>query len=278
MPEALRVIVRRSIIETTAVTSDDPTSISNMSQCTAPVRGHIRGGSAGCPVHGRGGGYSYYTSSRSHPSYAPPVLPVRRSGSLSGSNVGRARNAARPAWQPSTSPVSYTQQQVRDLEPVRAATVARTQVNDVFLCHAWPDRQAAANDVYKLLLGKDVSVWFSEVSLRPGTDMRVAIDRGLVSSRMGIVLVTPAMLDKLRTDRSIASNELSALLRRSLLVLVMHGVTFEELDQVTPTLASRGGFSTAEEPMEDIVVKIAELVGIVTEEEADELSMKSTAQ
>ncbi|MGK9148462.1 toll/interleukin-1 receptor domain-containing protein [Plantibacter flavus] len=162
---------------------------------------------------------------------------------------------------------------MRDLSPVRSATVARNQVHDVFLCHAWPDRQAAANDVYELLLGKDVSVWFSEVSLRPGTDMRVAIDRGLVSSRMGIVLVTPAMLDKLRTDRSIASNELSALLRRSLLVPVMHGVTFEELDQVTPTLASRGGFSTAEEPMEDIAVKIAELVGIVTEEEADELNM-----
>ncbi|MBD8464725.1 hypothetical protein IFU30_00460 [Plantibacter sp. CFBP 8798] len=58
-----------------------------------------------------------------------------------------------------------------------------------------------------------------------------------------------------------------------ILVPVMHGVTFEELDQVTPTLASRGGFSTAEEPMEDIAVKIAELVGIVTEEEADELNM-----
>ena len=28
-----------------------------------------------------------------------------------------------------------------------------------------------------------------------------------------------------------------------------------------PTLASRGGFSNAEEPVEDIVVKIAELVG-----------------
>ncbi|WP_396642496.1 toll/interleukin-1 receptor domain-containing protein [Microbacterium sp.] len=171
--------------------------------------------------------------------------------------------------------MSYTPQQVRDLTPVRAATIARFQAHDVFLCHAWPDRQADAKDVYDLLLAEDVSVWFSEVSLRPGTDMRVAIDRGLVSSRMGIVLVTPAMLDKLSTDRSIASNELSALLRRSLLVPVMHGVTFEELDQVTPTLASRGGFSTAEEPMEDIVVKIAELVGLVAEEEADELSMTS---
>jgi hypothetical protein len=47
----------------------------------------------------------------------------------------------------------------------------------------------------------------------------------------------------------------------------MHGVTFEELDQVSPTLASRGGFSTAEEFMEDIVVKIAELVGTLGGEE-----------
>ena len=56
----------------------------------------------------------------------------------------------------------------------------------------------------------------------------------------------------------------------------MHGVTFEELDQVSPTLASRGGFSTAEESIEDIVVKIAELVGTLADEEADELSMKRT--
>ena len=143
----------------------------------------------------------------------------------------------------------------------------------MFLCHAWPDRQSDAKDVYDLLLGQDISVWFSEVTLRPGTDMRVAIDKGLVTSRIGIVLVTPAMLEKLSTDRSIASNELSALLRRNLLVPVMHGVTFEELDQVSPTLASRGGFSTAEEPMEDIAVKIAELVGVLEDEEADELSL-----
>lgn len=236
-----------------------------MSQCTAPVRGHIRGGGADCPVHGRGG-YGYYDRSRSYRPYIAPA-PVGRTGGVSGSSG----SSARPSWQPKASSVSYTSQQVRDLEPVRQATLTRTQENDVFLCHAWPDRLTDAKDVYEQLLAKDVTVWFSEVSLRPGTDMRVAIDRGLVSSRMGIVLVTPAMLEKLRTDRSIASNELSALLRRSLLVPVMHGVTFEELDQVTPTLASRGGFSTAEEPMANIIVKIAELVGIVTDEEADEL-------
>ena len=231
-----------------------------MAQCTAPIRGHINGGGANCPVHGRGGDY---TPRSSYPSYPPPA-PARSSTRWPSSKHATAR----PSWQPSSSSVSYSTQQVRDLEPVRAAIIARTQVEDVFLCHAWPDRQADAKDAYDLLRGKGVSVWFSEVSLRPGTDMRVAIEKGLVSSRMGIVLVTPAMLEKLQADRSIANAELSALLRRNLLVPVMHGVTFEDLDQVSPMLASRGGFSTAEESMEDIAIKIAELVGELADEDA----------
>lgn len=236
-----------------------------MAQCTAPILGHIRGGGADCPVHGYGGGRGY-DYSRSQSTYAPRSTSTSRSWSATGGGGGV--RTTRPSWQPSGSSVSYTAQQVRDLEPVRSAVLARTQAHDVFLCHAWPDRKADAKDLYSLLTAEDVLVWFSEVTLQPGTDMRVAIDRGLVSSRMGIVLVTPAMLEKLRTDRSIASNELSALLRRSLLVPVTHGVTFEELDQVSPTLASRGGFSTAEEPMRDIAVKIAELVGAILAEEA----------
>lgn len=55
------------------------------------------------------------------------------------------------------------------------------------------------------------------------------------------------------------------------------GVTFEELDDVSPMLASRGGFSTAEEPIEDIIAKLAELVEELADEEADELIIASGA-
>ncbi|MCJ1712503.1 toll/interleukin-1 receptor domain-containing protein [Clavibacter michiganensis subsp. phaseoli] len=163
--------------------------------------------------------------------------------------------------------MSYTPQQVRDLEPVRTAAMARTKAHDVFLCHAWPDRRDDALELYELLGAEDVTVWFSEASLTPGTDMRIAIERGLGSSRMGLVLVTPAMLEKLRSDRSMANSELSALLRRNLLIPVLHGVTYEELDTVSSMLASKSGFSTAEEPIEDIATKIAELVGSLASDE-----------
>lgn len=247
-----------------------------MAQCTAPIRGHINGGGANCPVHGRGSGYGYSTPSRSYSSYSPPTAPARTSGGLSSGSSGGGRRTARPSWQPSASTVSYTPRQVRDLEPVREAALLRTQAHDVFLCHAWDDRQSDAKAVYDLLITQAVSVWFSEVSLRPGTDMRIAIERGLGSSRIGIVLVTPAMLDKLRTDRSIANSELSVLLRRNLLVPVMQGATYEQLDQISPMLASRSGFDTAEEPIEDIAVKIAELVGELAEEEAAQAAKRTS--
>lgn len=58
----------------------------------------------------------------------------------------------------------------------------------------------------------------------------------------------------------------------------MHGVTFEELDQVSPTLASRGGFSTAEDSMEDIAIKTTDGVVTLDAEEADEAQRVVEAQ
>ena len=94
-----------------------------------------------------------------------------------------------------------------------------------------------------------------------GVPLMRAIDKGLVNSRVGIVLVTPAMLRRLPAE-GVADKELSALLRRERLVPVVHGTTYEELEQVSMLLASRAGLSTAEEPMAQVATKIAELVAI----------------
>jgi hypothetical protein len=85
------------------------------------------------------------------------------------------------------------------------------------------------------------------------------IDKGLAKSRVGIVLVTPALLKRLKNE-GIADKELSALLARDLLVPIVHNVTYEELREVSPLLGSRSGLSTKEEPMTDVAAKLAELV------------------
>jgi hypothetical protein len=91
--------------------------------------------------------------------------------------------------------------------------------------------------------------------------MMRAIDKGLANSKIGLVLVTPALLRRLPQE-GIADKELSALLSRDQLIPIVHNTTYEALRNVSPLLGSRSGLSTAEEPMADIAAKLAELVAV----------------
>jgi hypothetical protein len=158
--------------------------------------------------------------------------------------------------------VAYTPAEVRTLTPVRENVEKRApllDLRDVFLCHAWDDRKGPAKELHDLLESRHVSVWFSEKDVTLGSSLLREIDKGLARSRVGIVLVTPALLRRVQAE-GIADKELSALLARDLLVPIVHGTTYEALREVSPLLGSRSGLSTAEEPMAGIAAKLAELV------------------
>lgn len=156
----------------------------------------------------------------------------------------------------------YTPAEVRTLTPVRENVEKRASVpdlRDVFLCHAWDDRQGAAKELHDLLESLGVSVWFSEKDVLLGTPLLREIDKGLVKSRVGIVLVTPALLRRLAGE-GIADKELSVLLARDLLVPIVHDTTYEALRDVSPLLGSRSGLNTAEDTMANVAAKLAELL------------------
>ena len=158
----------------------------------------------------------------------------------------------------------YTPAEVRTLTPVRENVEKRASVpdlRDVFLCHAWDDRGGVAKELHDLLELRGVLVWFSEKDVLLGSNLLREIDKGLAKSRVGIVLVTPALLRRVQGE-GIADKELSALLARDLLVPIVHGTTYEALREVSPLLGSRSGLSTAEAPMADVAAKLAELVAL----------------
>lgn len=239
--------------------------IRDMARCTAPVYGHrTASGRAACPAcsggYSRYSGYSYsgHSGSSGSGSYSSP------SYSSSNSGGGGSSSSARPRWSRAGSSVIYTSAEVRALTPVRDSVEKRAPLpdpRDVFLCHAWDDRDGAAKQLHDRLEALGVSVWFSEKDVPLGTSLLREIDRGLAKARIGIVLVTPALLRRLQ-DGGIADRELSALLARDLLVPIVHGTTYEALREVSPLLGSRTGLSTAENTMEQVAAKLAELVAL----------------
>jgi hypothetical protein len=235
-----------------------------MAQCTAPSRGHRTASAAAeCPACSSRGRYNYgggYGSGYS----ARPSYGFESSGGARSSS-GSSGGGVRPRWSRASSPVSYTPAQVVFLTPVRETVekraAAQPELWDVFLCHAWGDRQGAAKELRELLVAAGVKVWFSENDLPLGVPMMRAIDKGLAASRIGLVLVTPALLERLPQE-SVADKELSTLLAGNLLVPIIHNTTYEALRNVSPMLASRSGLSTAEDAMAVVATKIAELVAV----------------
>lgn len=230
-----------------------------MARCTAPVRGHSSAAAAAaCPAcRYRSRGYGGYSS----PSYSSMSGGSSYRSSTGGG--GSSGGSSRPRWSKPGSSVAYTSAQIVSLTPVREAVETRAaqqpDLRDVFLCHAWDDRQESAKELHDLLVAAGVKVWFSEKDLGLGVPMMRAIDKGLANSKIGLVLVTPALLERLPKE-GVADKELSALLARNQLVPIVHKTTYDTLRNVSPMLASRSGLDTAEDSMAVVAKKIAELV------------------
>ena len=240
-----------------------------MARCTAPVYGHrTASGAAACPAcgarYGRYRGYGYGGYSGDYSGYGSSSSSPSGSSGGNRSSGGGSRRSAKPSWSRAGSSVWYTPEEVRALTPIRTSVeglAKQPDLRDVFLCHAWDDRQGAAKQLHDLLESRGVSVWFSEKDVGLGVPLLRAIDKGLANSRVGLVLVTPALLRRLPAE-GIADKELSALLARERLVPIVHETTYEALRDVSPLLGSRSGLDTAEEPMADVAAKIAELVAV----------------
>lgn len=229
-----------------------------MARCTAPVRGHSSAdAAAACPA-------CRYKSGR-YSSYSSPYSSSNSSYNSYSSGGTRSSGSSKPKWSKSSSSVFYTVNQIQSLTPIRETVEtkaeARPDLRDVFLCHAWDDRKGAAKELHDLLEAEGVKVWFSEKDLGLGVPMMRAIDKGLANSRIGLVLVTPAMITGLPRE-GVADKELSALLATNQLVPIVHKTTYEALRNVSPLLASRSGLDTSEDSMSVIAKKIAELVTV----------------
>lgn len=231
-----------------------------MAKCTAPVNGHRSAAArANCPVCGRRRGYSSYNGYSGYSDYSRSYSSPSKNRTVSSSSG----NKTRAKWSSAGSTILYTPSEIKTLTPLRNEVEKRAKddLKDIFLCHAWEDRKTTAKNLTDLLVENGTSVWFSENEVLLGTNLIREIDKGLTASRVGIVLVTTSFLKRIQGN-GIADKELSALLFSDQLIPVLDGVTFEELRDVSPLLASRSGLNTSEETMEDIANKLSEVVSV----------------
>lgn len=134
-------------------------------------------------------------------------------------------------------------------------------MHDIFISHASEDKAAVARPLAELLRRRGCDVWFDESSLRLGDSLVQEINRGLLNSRFGVVILSPDFLKKPWPQR-----ELDGLFARETaetgkrILPVLHHLGPDEVASFSPILAGRVSVSTVNglEPVVEAVIRALE--------------------
>lgn len=117
---------------------------------------------------------------------------------------------------------------------------------DVFISHAREDKDAIATPLAEALRSRGLSVWYDDFSLLLGDSLRESIDKGLASSRYGIVILSGYFFAKRWPQQELNGLVTRELDGKKVILPVWHGVDFNEVRSYSPTLADRLAVRTNE--------------------------------
>lgn len=119
-------------------------------------------------------------------------------------------------------------------------------LHDIFICHASEDKELFVRSLAEALRRENLDVWYDEFSLKLGDSLRRSIDKGLKSSRFGVVVLSPSFFAKRWTEY-----ELDGLLEKEIsrgeavILPVWHKVSHNDVAAYSPSLAGRVAVSSA---------------------------------
>jgi hypothetical protein len=108
---------------------------------------------------------------------------------------------------------------------------------DVFICHASEDKEPFVVALAECLKKADVRVWLDSFVLKLGDSLRRSIERGLTSSRFGVVVLSPRFFAKEWPQRELDGMLALEIDGRKVILPVWHEVGINEVRAYSPILA-----------------------------------------
>ena len=179
---------------------------------------------------------------------------------LRGSTKASVRVLPGPLPEIREAPLSSVPSLVQDNTPPGVA--GSNKEHDVFISHASEDKDEIVRPLYTALAGEGLEVWYDEFSLRIGDSLRQKIDKGLATSRVGLVVLSPAFIDKGWTNYELDGIVTKAVSGEQILLPIWHNITKQQVVDFSPSLADKVARSTATHTVDEIAKEIAELLNV----------------
>ena len=131
---------------------------------------------------------------------------------------------------------------------------------DVFISHASEDKDAIVRQLAHALKEAGLSVWYDEFELKIGDSLRRKIDKGLASSRFGIVVLSHAFFNKGWPNYELDGLVTKAVSGDQILLPIWHNISKQEVIEYSPSLADKLARSTSIHTVEEIANEIVEVI------------------
>jgi hypothetical protein len=127
---------------------------------------------------------------------------------------------------------------------------------DVFISHAWEDKDSFVRPLATSLQGLSVTVWYDEFSLRLGDSLSRSIDKGLAGSRFGLVIITPHFLRKPWPEYELRGLVAREIEEDKVILPIWHGVTRRQVVEFSPSLADKVALKTEGLSAQDAAIQL----------------------
>jgi hypothetical protein len=131
---------------------------------------------------------------------------------------------------------------------------------DAFICHATEDKEDFVRPLAKRLTDAGCKIWYDEFSMEVGDSLRRSIDRGLIDSRFGIVILSPSFFAKQWTQRELDGLVSKEMEGRKVILPIWHKVSWDDVNRYSPPLADKLALKTAEQSMDEIVASLVRVL------------------
>jgi TIR domain len=131
---------------------------------------------------------------------------------------------------------------------------------DAFISHASEDKLGLVRPLANALRKMGFRIWYDEFELRVGDSLRQSIDRGLVNSRYGIVVLSVAFFAKNWPQYELNGLTAKEIEGHRVILPIWHKITKDDVLKFSPTLADKVAVTTKSHSIKEVAIELAKVL------------------
>ena len=131
---------------------------------------------------------------------------------------------------------------------------------DAFISHASEDKDKLVRPLANQLTRMGFQIWYDEFELKVGDSLRESIDRGLVNSRYGIVILSPSFFSKNWPQYELNGLTSREIAGQKVILPVWYKITKDDLLEYSPTLVDKVAVTTEKKSIKSIATALSKVL------------------